>query len=123
MERTIYLQHYRVCLRSDGTPRELSRDGAAITYEAVDERSREPVDLKLIPLQTSIRIYPGNWRSRRAPRRTCVTSTLPRSSILDAKAEILFASQSICQAKRSRRGSPLMARCRQMPLCEWPSKS
>jgi Protein kinase domain len=52
MERTIFLQHYRVCLRADGTPRELSRDGAAITYEAVDERSREPVDLKLIPLQS-----------------------------------------------------------------------
>src|SRR6266581_8852064 len=52
MERTIFLQHYRVRLRSDGTPRELSRDGAAITYEAVDERTREPVDLKLIPLES-----------------------------------------------------------------------
>src|SRR5215469_654050 len=51
MERTIFLQHYRVCLRTDGTPREISRDGAAITYEAVDERTRDPVDLKLIPLQ------------------------------------------------------------------------
>src|SRR6266481_6124443 len=59
MERTIFLQHYRVCLRSDGTPRELSRDGAAITYEAVDERSREPVDLKLIPLQNIDRDVPG----------------------------------------------------------------
>ena len=55
MERTIFLQHYRVRLGSDGTPRELGRDGAAITYEAVDERSREPVDLKLIPLKASIR--------------------------------------------------------------------
>ena len=52
MERTIYLQHYRVCLRTDGTPGEISRDGAAITYEAVDERTREPVDLKLIPLES-----------------------------------------------------------------------
>ncbi len=52
MERTIYLQHYRVCLRSDGAPREISRDGAATTYEAVDERTREPVDLKLIPLES-----------------------------------------------------------------------
>jgi len=52
MERTIFLQHYRVCLKSDGTPRELSQDGAAITYEAVDERYREPVDLKLIPLES-----------------------------------------------------------------------
>src|SRR6058998_559732 len=56
MERTIFLQHYRVRLRSDGTPREFSRDDAAITYEAVDERSREPVDLKLIPLES---IDPG----------------------------------------------------------------
>ncbi len=56
MERTIYLQHYRVCLTSDGAPREISRDAAAITYEAVDERSREPVDLKLIPL---VGIDPG----------------------------------------------------------------
>jgi len=59
MERTIFLQHYRICLRSDGTPRELSRDGAAITYEAVDERSREPVDLKLIPLENIDPDVPG----------------------------------------------------------------
>jgi hypothetical protein len=52
MERTIFLQHYRVCLKSDGTPREISRDGAAITYEAADERTREAVDLKLIPLES-----------------------------------------------------------------------
>src|SRR5437588_3471468 len=56
MERTIYLQHYRVCLTSDGVPREINKDGAAITYGAVDERSREPVDLKLIRLES---IDPG----------------------------------------------------------------
>src|ERR1043166_348664 len=50
MERTIYLQHYRVCLAADGTPRELRRDGAAITYEARDERSGERVDLRLVTL-------------------------------------------------------------------------
>jgi Protein kinase domain len=64
MERTIFLQHYRVCLRSDGTPRELSRDGAAITYEAVDERSREPVDLKLIPLQNIDPDIPGQLEAQ-----------------------------------------------------------
>src|SRR5438094_5620948 len=64
MERTIYLQHYRVCLRSDGTPRELSRDGAAITYEAVDERTREPVDLKLIPLQNIDPDVPGQLETQ-----------------------------------------------------------
>jgi eukaryotic-like serine/threonine-protein kinase len=51
MERTIFLQHYRVCLGYDGTPNELGRDGAAIAYEAVDERSREPVALTLVPVE------------------------------------------------------------------------
>jgi serine/threonine protein kinase len=52
MERTIFLQHYRVCLGSDSTPNELGRDGAAIAYEAVDERSREPVALTLVPVES-----------------------------------------------------------------------
>ena len=64
MERTIFLQHYRVCLKSDGTPRELSRDGAAITYEAMDERSREPVDLKLIPLENIDPDIPGQLEAQ-----------------------------------------------------------
>jgi hypothetical protein len=49
MERTIFLQHYRVCLGSDGEPNELGRDGAVIAYEAVDERSSETVALTLVP--------------------------------------------------------------------------
>jgi hypothetical protein len=52
MERTIFLQHYRACLASDGTPNELGRDGAAIAYEAVDERSSEPVALTLVPVES-----------------------------------------------------------------------
>ena len=52
MERTIFLQHYRVCLGSDGAPNELGRDGAAIAYEAVDERSRESVALTLVPVES-----------------------------------------------------------------------
>ena len=39
MARTIFLEHYRICLGSDGTANELGRDGDAIVYEAVDERS------------------------------------------------------------------------------------
>jgi eukaryotic-like serine/threonine-protein kinase len=50
MERTTFLEHYRVCLGSDGTPNELGRDGAVIAYEAVDERSGEPVALTLVPV-------------------------------------------------------------------------
>src|SRR5215470_3722461 len=49
MGRTIFLQHYRVCLGSDGEPNELGRDGTVIAYEAVDERSGEQVVLTLVP--------------------------------------------------------------------------
>jgi len=52
MERTIFLQHYRVCLGSDGEPNELGRDGAVIAYEAVDERTGEPVALTLVPIDS-----------------------------------------------------------------------
>jgi serine/threonine protein kinase len=50
MERTTFLEHYRVCLGSDRSPNELGRDGAVIAYEAVDERSGEPVALTLVPV-------------------------------------------------------------------------
>jgi serine/threonine protein kinase len=52
MERTIFLQHYSVSLGSDGTPTELGRDGVVIAYEAVDERSGEPVALTLVPVES-----------------------------------------------------------------------
>src|SRR5947209_12467516 len=52
MERTTFLEHYRVCLGYDGTPNELGRDGGAVAYEAVDERSSEPVVLTLVPVES-----------------------------------------------------------------------
>ncbi len=52
MERTIFLQHYRVCTGYDGTPNELGRDGAVAVYEAVDERSGDPVALTLVPIES-----------------------------------------------------------------------
>jgi len=50
MEHTTFLGHYRISVSRDGTPHELGRAGEAITYKAVDERSGEPVALKLIPI-------------------------------------------------------------------------
>ena len=49
MERTIFLQHYRISFDPDGEPNELGRDGTVIAYEAVDERSGEQVVLTLVP--------------------------------------------------------------------------
>src|SRR5205809_2243160 len=50
MEQTTFLGHYRISVSRDGTPHELGRAGAAITYKAVDQRSGDPVALKLIPI-------------------------------------------------------------------------
>jgi hypothetical protein len=52
MERTTFLEHYRVRLGSDGTPNELGRDGPVIAYEAMDERSSEAVALTLVPVES-----------------------------------------------------------------------
>ncbi|PYJ72686.1 MAG: hypothetical protein DME75_03930 [Verrucomicrobia bacterium] len=50
MERTTFLEHYRICVNRDGAPHELNRTGPVITYKAVDERTDETVGLKLIPI-------------------------------------------------------------------------
>ena len=52
MEQTTFLEYYRICVNRDGAPRELSTTGATVTYKAVDERTGEPVALKLIPVDS-----------------------------------------------------------------------
>jgi serine/threonine protein kinase len=49
MDRTTFLKNYRIRLTSDGSPYEPDRNGPAISYEAVDERTAEPVFVTLIP--------------------------------------------------------------------------
>jgi hypothetical protein len=51
MERTTFLKNYRVRLGYDGSPHEPERNGPAITYEAMDERTAEPVSVTLIPAE------------------------------------------------------------------------
>jgi len=52
MERTTFLEYYRIRTHRDGTPIELRRTGVAITYEATDERSGEIVALTIIPIES-----------------------------------------------------------------------
>jgi hypothetical protein len=52
MERTTFLKNYRIRLKYDGSPYEPDRNGPAISYEAVDERTGEPVSLTLIPAES-----------------------------------------------------------------------
>src|SRR6266496_4196047 len=49
MEHTTFLKNYRIRLQYDGTPYEPATTGSTTTYEAVDERTAEPVSLTLIP--------------------------------------------------------------------------
>jgi Protein kinase domain len=49
MERTTFLKNYRIRLQYDGTPYQPLSAGPATSYEAVDERTGEPVSVTLIP--------------------------------------------------------------------------
>src|SRR5205809_6954412 len=52
MDRTTFLKNYRIRLKYDGSPYESDRDGPKISYEAVDERTGEPVSVTLIPAES-----------------------------------------------------------------------
>jgi serine/threonine protein kinase len=49
MERTTFLKNYRIRLQYDGTPYQPFSAGPSTSYEAVDERTGEPVSVTLIP--------------------------------------------------------------------------
>src|SRR5438552_12015644 len=52
MDRTTFLKNYRIRLTYDGNPYEPDRSGPAISYEAVDQRTAEPVSVTLIPTES-----------------------------------------------------------------------
>ena len=52
MERTTFLKNYRIRLKYDGTPYQPDAAGPATSYEAVDERTGEPVSVTLIPVES-----------------------------------------------------------------------
>jgi hypothetical protein len=52
MDRTTLLKNYRIRLMYDGSPLEPDRNGPAISYEAADQRTAEPVSVTLIPTES-----------------------------------------------------------------------
>ena len=52
MERTTFLKNYRIRLQYDGTAYEPASAGSTTSYEAVDERTGEPVSVTLIPTES-----------------------------------------------------------------------
>ena len=52
MKRTTFLKNYRIRLQYDGTPYVPDIAGPATSYEAVDERTGEPVDVTLIAAES-----------------------------------------------------------------------
>jgi serine/threonine protein kinase len=52
MDCTTFLKNYRIRLMYDGRPLEPDRNGPAISYEAADQRTAEPVSVTLIPTES-----------------------------------------------------------------------
>src|SRR5947208_2020728 len=52
MDRTTFLKNYLVRLSYDGSSFEPDRSGPAISYEAADQRTSEPVSVTLIPAES-----------------------------------------------------------------------
>jgi hypothetical protein len=52
MDRTTFLQNYRIRLSYDGSPLEPDRNGPAVSYEAADQRTAEPVSVTLVPAES-----------------------------------------------------------------------
>src|SRR5437879_6338148 len=52
MDRTTFLKNYRIRLMYDGSALEPDRNGPAISYEAADQRTAEPVSVTLIPTES-----------------------------------------------------------------------
>ncbi|MBV9009880.1 MAG: protein kinase [Verrucomicrobia bacterium] len=52
MPATALEENYCVCVGDDGSPRELGRSGAAVTYKAMGYQSGQAVALQLIPLSS-----------------------------------------------------------------------
>jgi serine/threonine protein kinase len=52
MDDTTFLKNYRIRLSYDGSPLEPDRNGPAISYEAADQRTAEPVSVTLVPAES-----------------------------------------------------------------------
>ncbi len=52
MEQTTFLKNYRIRLGYDGSPLEPYRNGPATSYEAMDERTAEPVLVTVVPAES-----------------------------------------------------------------------
>ena len=52
MDRTTFLKNYRIRLMYDDSTLEPDRNGPAISYEAADQRTAEPVSVTLIPTES-----------------------------------------------------------------------
>ena len=50
MEQKTFFEHYRICVRDDGSPQELGQTALCTIYKGVDTRSGDSVAIKLIPI-------------------------------------------------------------------------
>jgi hypothetical protein len=82
MERTTFLKNYRVRLQYDGTPYEPASAGPATSYEAVDERTGEPVSVTLIPAASIDPTEREGFEERPfSPRTSCLCRGRPPKGV------------------------------------------
>jgi hypothetical protein len=79
MERTTFLKNYRIRLQYDGTPYQPFSAGPATSYEAVDERTGEPVSVTLIPAASIDSAEREGFEEHISSARSCSMSILPAS--------------------------------------------
>ena len=74
MERTTFLKNYQIRRKYDGSPYEPDRDGPAISYEGVGQRTAEPVSVTLIPAESMLESTPTR-KPRQSPHDTWYIDT------------------------------------------------
>ena len=122
MEQTTFAEHYRICAKGDGSPRELSRTGSAITCKAKDIRSGEPVALKLIPIASVDPAAREQFEEQARAAQLLDHITSRKSVLSESKTITSSSSRNIWRVRQRTLGSRRTARWRLMRFCESPSK-
>ena len=123
MERTTFLKNYRIRLQYDGTPYQPFSAGPATSYEAVDERTGEPVSVTLIPAASIEPAEREGFEEHISSAQKLQHANIAASAILGAKETITFTCPSGLRVRHLRHGYAATDRCRLTLHYEWANRS
>src|SRR5437588_12939112 len=90
----MFSENYSVCLNDDGSPREIERNGAVVTYKAIGYDSGRVVAMQLIPLASIDEVE--RVRFEENARMTQKLNTLDLAGVFDVGVEhdhLVFVSE------------------------------